>query len=115
MQDTRTALQLIREIDRWSETAELTEVHRLWDILTAMRGPDSDDIDIKYETTARVRHLAFPALAGRAGAIVRGGADDMERLEDEVKSAHFRQESWHFRRHIEMALRALVNMFREDS
>lgn len=98
----------------------------LWSVLTALRGPDNDDMVLKERTTAPIRTLAFPNLApshsygrnvgygsGPAGTsvamVVKGGdatvrltaAEDSERLTAAGDSAD------HFINHVEAAAKAL--------
>lgn len=35
----------------------------LWDVLTALRGPDSGDARLKHESTVHIRQAAFPRTA----------------------------------------------------
>lgn len=35
---------------------------KLWDVLTALRGPDNEDVELKLTTTAPIRRAAFPKL-----------------------------------------------------
>lgn len=39
------------------------DARALWDILTALRGPDSENTDLKLETTCVIRRAAFPKTA----------------------------------------------------
>jgi hypothetical protein len=41
----------------------------LWDILTALRGPDNSDDKVKNKTTARIRHVIGLKSSTRSGAI----------------------------------------------
>jgi len=39
------------------------DVERLWDVLTALRGPDDENSRQKEEVTVHIRRAAFPAFA----------------------------------------------------
>lgn len=67
-----TALDIIQAIDRWAWVAPVLQANDLWDILTALRGPDDDELSnkVKWVTTAVLRAQTLPRLASRAGALV---------------------------------------------
>jgi hypothetical protein len=44
-----------------------TEQKALWDVLSALRGPDDMKDAVKHVTTARIRKAAFPLCANKAG------------------------------------------------
>lgn len=56
-QSTATdALKVIRKV---MQTYYTGEARKLWDILTALRGPDNQDIELKLATTAVIRHAVY--------------------------------------------------------
>lgn len=63
----RTADTMLKRIEEFLLTAPSGERQMLWDILTALRGPDTtptdDSSSVKELTTAHIRTLAFPLLA----------------------------------------------------
>jgi hypothetical protein len=53
------------------DTVPASERKGVYDVLTALRGPDNDDWDLKDQTTAVIRYAALGRVAlGDAGAIV---------------------------------------------
>jgi hypothetical protein len=90
----RTAKQMLKLIDRFLEHRD-AESDRLWWVLTALRGPDSDNWNEKMQTTAHVRAKAFPRTA-KGSKLVNwgpGGAvffHDQPFNTDELSSVHFR-------------------------
>ena len=95
----RGALKAIEEM--------LTEEYSgaLWDILTALRGPDSRDRKIKYATTALIRSAAFPSRPCEDRSVF--GHDSKKLVKR--RSSLFRQKKDypHFREHISDAFKAL--------
>lgn len=62
----QTALEKLAELDEWFATQpDNKETGKLWNILTAMRGPDDENAMKKYYTTCVLRSIAFPKLAVR--------------------------------------------------
>jgi hypothetical protein len=51
--------ELIARAESHTEHKERDNIH-LWEILTALRGPDSDQFTLKNLTTARLRAIVFP-------------------------------------------------------
>lgn len=59
-----TALEILKAIDNWAaDNLGNYESKVLWDILTALRGPDSGDSELKWNTTAIIRAYTLPILA----------------------------------------------------
>ena len=90
------ALRILNIIDAWCAKAHAAEVQDLWNILTALRGPDSGNIDLKWRSTARIRAQVLPQGASRTGYGINPDgltpqADDSE----------------HFGIHIQFAVEAL--------
>lgn len=93
------------------------EQTRLWDVLSALRGPDCDDRELKTETTSLIRGAAFPKAAKMLiyRVYCRKASDaELDRLC--ATSAALRQRSYeqhkssHFTRHIEYAAQQLHQM-----
>lgn len=78
------------------------ESRQLWDILTALRGPDSGDIVVKRDYTAPIRAAAFPRSAD---ANSRFSLAFM--WPTTLPSVHTAQLDQHFFSHIDTALTAL--------
>jgi hypothetical protein len=57
---------LLDQIDSFFITEEAADTRPLWDILTALRGPDNDDEEAKETTTIPIRRAAFPRLSADA-------------------------------------------------
>lgn len=74
------------------------EGKRLWDVLSALRGPDGDDTDdLKHRQTEPIRRAAFPKLAALydKGINIPGGAmfaGDRFIIIADDKEDHF---NWH--------------------
>lgn len=106
----RTVSGLLKEIDTFLATSPNSD--KLWDILSALRGPDGLDIHLKESTTTAIRRAAFP-LTMRAmfeGSIVNSvQASFAGTYNPSVKS----KVSYHFNAHIERAVFALAESGRE--
>ena len=84
-----------------------TDAIDLWNIMSALRGPDdANDMWIKEHTTAPIRTKAFPNLSKRSGigrpliAVIfapRGQKIDL----------HQKSASWHFDSHVSFAAQAI--------
>ena len=60
----------------------------IWDILTALRGPDDEDEEVKQATTAVIRNAALGYLSvQRMGAVYN--LEDVVRLSGEGRFGHF--------------------------
>lgn len=102
-----TAKDILASIDKWGYHTNRVEAKKLWLILSALRGPDVEDAG-KHGTTLLIRTAALPQLADTAGyekhyrpvadaelvTLAEGGG---------VGGGH------HFRTHIRLAARALLN------
>ncbi len=85
----------------------------LWDILSAIRGPDSRDKRLKHATTTVIRSAAFPSRPCEERSFYS---------EDSRKKALIRQELFknkedfnHFRQHCQAAFDALgLSLFEEN-
>lgn len=95
---------LLKQIVDFLNVAD-DESKKLWDILTALRGPDSDIDDIKYATTSVIRKTIGLTCEGgendKIGAII---------LSDSYNKCETRQsdlKSWHFDSHVRSAFDTL--------
>jgi len=97
--ELRTALNRIQDmLDGKSYSAEL------WDILVALRGPDSRNRKIKNATTALIRLTAFP----KRPCLERSVFADSDSPElARRRQVLLRHEANHFREHVRDAFAAL--------
>ena len=85
----------------------------LWNVLVALRGPDSRKVWVKNATTAVIRLAAFPEMPTETASVYR---------DDSTKYAAFRQEIFrakcdtnHFREHVKDAFTALgLKLYEEN-
>lgn len=88
-----------------------TEAAKLWDVLSALRGPDFDDgkgIELKAATTVPIRRVAFPRLTAfltKSGVYTDipaafSGADALMADIDVIDVAEARVNARHFPHHI---------------
>ena len=104
----RQALDLIQEL-----LTDQPYSADLWDILVALRGPDSRDRKIKYATTAVIRQAAFPrrpcedrSIFGRDSRVLTKRRQDLFRSHSDHN---------HFREHVRDAFEALgLNLLEEN-
>ena len=78
---------------------------KLWDVLVALRGPDSRDRKIKYATTAIIRSAAFPRRPCEERSIF--GQDSDETVKRRKKLFKDKSDQNHFREHVKDAFSAL--------
>lgn len=72
-----SAREMLDAIDSFLVEAPVEEARSLWDVLTALRGPDNGNDAVKDETTLPIRRTAFPKMAAmsrEAGDANRTGA-----------------------------------------
>jgi hypothetical protein len=55
--------EILDTLDAFFTTEDLKDTKPLWDILSALRGPDNSDEEVKDSTTIPIRCAAFPKLA----------------------------------------------------
>ena len=85
----------------------------LWEVLTALRGPDSGDSTAKLATTAVIRKAAFPSEPN-VGAVY--GEDTEHYLAYRTRLWADDDCNWHFTSHAQRAFRALgLEWARSDS
>lgn len=107
-----TVDEMLRLIDDFSERGVLQSA-ALWDILTALRGPDVDPIKggpVKNQTTARIRAVALPKLSAYYALTNEDGlpVPDLAALSWPEGA----WEAFHFRRHVWKAVEALRDIGR---
>lgn len=112
---TATPLEVCHALDRYIKSHlpgcyTLTESNtgmRLWNILSALRGPDSEDGPSKW-ATIHVRALTFPLSGERLSYpwLKEGQAAGTEAAYDAMHSSSSRDEG-HFMNHTRRACRAL--------
>ena len=111
----QTANEVLDAINNFiaDRDVQTREKDRLWDVLSALRGPDFMDDEaplwygIKLETTAKIRSCAFPALSNNLwGLTVCVGKVNLNVLQDVWAYKHFNQ-------HVKNAVLALRKMERE--
>ena len=96
----RQALDIIQEmLDGKPYSADL------WDVLVALRGPDSRDRKIKYATTAVIRSAAFPKRPCEERSIF--GKDTEELVKRRKYMFKYCTGDNHFREHVHDAFEAL--------
>lgn len=102
-----TAREVLDELNAWfqagidageTQGAESTETAKLWNILSALRGPDTDSDDDKRNATLAIRKAALPVSINWSWPI--------EPRTEGVVYTHPKMQ-YHFRNHAEMAARAL--------
>ena len=89
-----TAKAMLDLLDRFfAGRAGYAQKEALWIVLSALRGPDDDNVVLKELTTARIRTAAFPrATRGRfslLGATLSRGSVDLVEAEKYQGSDHF--------------------------
>lgn len=107
-----TAKQVLAAIDAWawakpkpSRFGGEQERKMLWHVLTAMRGPDSENDTLKEATTAVIRAAALPNLALHGGGIIAEG--NVPARLAQLANYTGERDSWHFADHIRLAAGAL--------
>jgi len=96
----REALDAIQEMladSRYSED--------LWNVLVALRGPDSRNRRLKYATTAIIRSVAFPKRPCSALSVF--GTDSPKLARRRKKMFRSKADANHFREHVRDAFSSL--------
>lgn len=82
--------------------------HKLWDILSALRGPDNGEDSLKYATTGIIRRKAFPKtftrITGLSSTRAVSAPDSFEKLAVRREQANAYD---HFSRHYRRAFHSL--------
>jgi hypothetical protein len=102
-----SAKTMLENLDRFFREAGVIEGNKLWDVLSALRGPDDMGID-KYNTTAIIRKHAFPSC----GVNMRGLCDTNDAPLSTIKEINGAGAS-HFDRHLVSARNTLLAMYPE--
>lgn len=98
----KEVFKILREFFE-DDNIDVCEHDAVWDVLTALRGPDDKDIDKKMATTAVIRdHVFGPNLAYRICATFN--EDNASHVKWRVEKTHF---SNHFSNHAQRAFAAL--------
>ncbi len=88
-----TFKDVLKHIQSFLESDEIfsEEKRRLWDVLSALRGPDSEDSTLKNSTTAVIRWHALGNSVRYVGAITGFDDDDYatERVKEERKHRRY--------------------------
>lgn len=119
-----TAREILDALDKWftegwsNKDDPQPEREALWDVLTALRGPDDSDVLLKEHTTEIIRSHAFPLIAKRihsetgvwAPAFFAPPSRGLHEIKIRTTSAALPSSSTHFNRHVKDAHAALVKM-----
>ncbi len=99
----KTALEMLGVIRQFMSVHVYDkEGAKIWDILSALRGPDSDDVHTKAATTSVIRYHAIGKLAGQFSLV---GPDNESKCAFRLNEMNRNGE--HFWRHAWSAFRAL--------
>lgn len=85
----------------------------LWDVLSAIRGPDSRDRKIKHATTTIIRSAAFPKRPCEERSFY--GEDSAKRAEIRKWLFKSKGDQNHFRQHVEAAFASLGLSLSEEN
>lgn len=105
------AKEMLNKLDEFFAGAPKTEVQVIWDILSALRGPDSMDIHNKAKSTSVIRRAAFPktaAIADEKGWYGIGGGAISKK--GTLLDYDLYEERRHFKSHIRSAVEALTQI-----
>jgi hypothetical protein len=83
------------------------EKYRLWHVLTAMRGPDSCNAELKEVTVGRIRKELFKEFADELPGIVTSVIPTVDKSYVDEARKQGQEESKHFIRHVEDAVECL--------
>lgn len=85
----------------------------LWDVLSAIRGPDSRNRKLKHATTTIIRSAAFPKRPCEERSFY--GDDSAKRAEIRTRLFRNKEDYNHFRQHVEAAFASLgLSLFEEN-
>jgi hypothetical protein len=121
MEDSLTAREILDQIDKLLSEADMTIALEVWNVLSALRGPDVDAYSnkIKATTTAVIRCAALPLSMKRELYVESSGVkySAFGMVEPDLKKFDIRaasQTSDHFRTHVRWAAHVLGLMKREE-
>src|SRR5260370_5257383 len=99
----KTMKQVLLVLNRFfnDNLVGVKEHEKLWDLFSALRGPDSENENVKLATTAIIRQKAFPGLSVRE---IQTGSDNVAAVKVRLGLAGG---AWHFPHPAENAFRAL--------
>ncbi len=109
---TKTAKDVLNDLDEWMVSTDFHQRCQLWDVLSALRGPDQLEQSYdKSSTTGWIRVCAFPKLTAQDGSpheIIQKPASFATKgswpaLNPSIAASHFDM-------HIVLAWEALRNM-----
>ena len=103
MEDPKTLRQALDAIQDMLTLKTYSE--DLWDVLSALRGPDVRNHDLKMATTAVIRDAAFPNHPTTLRSFY--GKDSRKRVIRRNKMFKKRENCRHFREHVFAAFEAL--------
>lgn len=98
--------QFLADLDSRAMQLAFEDRRKLWRILTALRGPDSDNSTVKRKTTAVIRAMSLPALAIDNYAFV-AGHDECSSIPVDINNIIADDINVHFNVHITLAQKAL--------
>lgn len=85
----------------------------LWDVLSAIRGPDSRNRKLKHATTTIIRSAAFPNRPCEERSFY--GEDSAKRAEIRTRLFKSKGDQNHFRQHIRDAFKSLgLSLYEEN-
>ncbi len=75
-----TFKQELAHLRKFFKTANTEEQRKLWNVLTALRGPDNNNCAVKHATTAVIRHafLGSKATSSKVASYLADVAPDSE-------------------------------------
>lgn len=113
----KTALELVRELFINAQNENLQVLHDVWKIVTALRGPDSENLESKSKYTTPIRMCilndtqAFALGLSHYESYPIQSYNSTLSLDDVSRS----DESYHFKEHILMADNAIQNSLKNLS
>lgn len=114
-----TAEEMLHALDEFFAAADIYERDKLWIVLSALRGPDSDDDVIKIRYTAPIRRAIFPqAWRCMIGMFISENPEisfEAEQKLHEMSPSMHHVLSGHYFHHIRSAEMVLKNMGRLTS
>jgi len=89
----KTAIGMCEVIDTWSTQPLKGQESDLWDIMSAVRGPDQNDdynSTIKRGSTGVIRSKAFPNLSKFVGVVINTADKDINLQSTQPCGDHFK-------------------------